>query len=168
MTVVQPVVAAANISANAGYDIVLLAHVLTALIGLGAVMVAGGSALALSRPGPPTEYLERYYRPGINWAGRVLFLVPVLGVVLIAMSQGQWSFSDSWVGIGLVLWALVALVAEMVLWPAERKLQAAVGDRSPEGDQEGDLRPACLRVAAVAAVLAVLLVVAMVVMVAKP
>jgi uncharacterized membrane protein len=94
----------------------------------------------------------------------VVFLVPVFGVALIAMSHGEWSFSDLWVGIGLVLWAAVAMVAELVLWPSERRLQAAV-DQPSAGT---DLRSACLRLAAVAAVLAVALVAATVVMVAKP
>ena len=46
------------------YDIVLLAHVLSALVGLGAVAVAGGYALALCRSGPESEAVRRYYRPG--------------------------------------------------------------------------------------------------------
>jgi cytochrome bd-type quinol oxidase subunit 2 len=149
---------------GAPYDLVLLAHVLTALVGLGAVVVAGAYALALRRSGPASESVRRYYRPGVNWAGRVLFLVPVLGVALVVMSRGDWSFSDVWVAIGLMVWAVVALAAEMVLWPAERRLQAAVGDPSSAPDLGGQ----CARAAAVAAVLAILLVVAAVVMVAKP
>jgi hypothetical protein len=164
MTSVRPVTSTTGLAHSAAYDLVLLAHVLTALVGLGAIMVSAGCALALSRSGPDSEPLRRYYRPGVNWAGRVVFLVPVSGVALIAMSHGEWAFSDPWVGIGLVLWAAVATVAELVLWPAERRLQAAV-DRPSAGI---DLRSACLRLAAVAAVLAVALVAATVVMVAKP
>ena len=37
---------------GAAYDLVLLAHVLAALVGLGAVAVAGAYAWALSRAGP--------------------------------------------------------------------------------------------------------------------
>ena len=115
----------------------LLAHVLTALVGLGAIVVSAGCALALARSGADSESLRRYYRPGVNWAGRVLFLVPVFGVALIAMSHGEWSFSDPWVGIGLVVWAVVAMVAELVLWPAERRLQV---DGADQPSARGDLR----------------------------
>ena len=104
----------------------LLAHVLAALVGLGAVVLAGGYAGALLRAGAGSEAVRRYYRPGVNWAGRVLFLIPVLGFALVAMSRGDWSLSDGWITIGLALWAAVAVVAEMVLWPAERRLQVAV------------------------------------------
>jgi uncharacterized membrane protein len=164
MTSVRPVASTTGLAHSAAYDLVLLAHVLTALIGLGAIVVAAGCALALSRSGPASEPLRRYYRPGVNWAGRVLVLVPVFGVALIAMSHGEWSFSDPWVGIGLVLWLVVAAVAELVLWPAERRLQEVVGAPSAGTDP----RSLCLRLVAVAAVLALVLVAATVVMVAKP
>src|SRR5665213_867150 len=121
--------ASANDSSVA-YDLVLLAHVLSALAGLVAVVAAGGFALvlrsALRRDGPLPEALVRYYRPGVNWVGRVLFAVPVFGVALIAMSGGEWSWSDTWVTLGMGIWAVVAVAAEAVLWPGERHLQEVV------------------------------------------
>ncbi len=149
---------------GAGYDIVLLAHVLSVLVGFGAVAAAGGYALALAHSGPESESIRRYYRPGVNWAGRVLFLVPIFGIVLILMSHGQYGYSDQWVGTGLVLWAVVATIGELALWPAERRLQMAVADTG----SVTDLRSPCLRVAGMAAAVLVLLIVATVVMVAKP
>jgi hypothetical protein len=151
-------------SGSAAYDLVLLAHVLSALVGFGAVVVAGLFALAFDRSDPPTEAVRRYYRPGVNWAGRVIFLVPVFGAALIAMSHGDWSYTDHWVAIGLSLWGVAAVVAEVALWPAERRLQAAVADPT----SATDLRSQCLRVAFIAAFLFIVLVVASVVMVAKP
>ncbi len=111
---------------DAAYDIILLAHVLSAAVGLVALAIAGANAWALRRSGPDPEPIRRYYRPGVNWAGRVLFLVPVLGLSLMAMSHGDWSFSEGWIMVGLTLWVLVAVAAELYLWPAERRLQVAV------------------------------------------
>ena len=166
-----------------GYDLVLLAHVGTALVGLVAVGVAGGSALALRRSlaagRPPNEAVERYYRPGVNWAGRVLFAVPVLGVALLAMSGGRWSFADTWVSIGMAAWAVVAVVAEAVLWPAERRLQEIVasvgpagggqpaGTGSPGGDTP-DPAALCLRVGVLGLGSGAVLIAVGVLMVAKP
>ena len=128
MTIVHPVPATTTaLARSAGYDIVLLAHVLSAMVGLGTVVVAGGYALALSRSGPGSEAVRPLLPAGVNWAGRVLFLVPVLGVVLIGMSKGHWSFSDGWIIDGLLLWVVAAVVGELALWPAERRLQVAVG-----------------------------------------
>jgi Predicted integral membrane protein (DUF2269) len=167
---VGPIMVAADNARNAGYDVVLLAHVLAALIGFGAVVVAGGYAWALRRSGGQSEAVRRYYRPGVNWAGRILFLVPVLGAVLISMSHGEWSYADGWVEIGLLLWAAAALVAEMLLWPAERELQQLVAEAGgDESRARSDrLRSRSLQVAALAALLFVVLGVGAVVMVAKP
>jgi hypothetical protein len=182
MSAADQFLSAATHARDAGYDVVLLAHVLAAAVGLGAIVVSGAYAWALRRSGPGTEAVRRYYRPGVNWAGRILFLIPVLGVALVAMSHGDWSFSDGWITIGLALWAAVAVVAEMALWPAERRLQAAVaalavvapvtesgsGGEAEEDEGEARLRSECLRVVGMSAVLSVVLVAVGVVMVAKP
>jgi hypothetical protein len=195
MIAADPVVLAATHARDAGYDLILLAHVLAAAVGLGAVALSGAYAWTLQRSGPGSESIRRYYRPGVNWAGRVLFLVPVLGLALMAMSHGDWSFSDGWIMSGLALWAAVAVVAELSLWPAERRLQEAVSSELPSGpvggtvragagagspsDDRSDgrssgpataaaLRSECLRVAVVSAALSVALLGTAVLMVAKP
>jgi uncharacterized membrane protein len=185
MIAAVPVVAAATHARDAGYDVVLLAHVLAAAVGLGSVVLAGTYAWILRRSGPGSEPVRRYYRPGVNWAGRVLFLVPVLGLALMAMSHGDWSFSDGWIVVGLALWAVVAMVAEMALWPAERRLQEAVSagvpvapvgevelagpsEGRPEGLSAAGLRSECLRVAMLSGILSAVLIGTAVLMVAKP
>jgi hypothetical protein len=158
---------AVSVNRGAGYEVVVLAHVLAAVIGFGAVAVSGAYALVLARRGPVGESVVRYYRPGVNWAGRILFLVPILGFVLIGMSHGPggYGFSDGWVMIGLALWAVAALAAEMVLWPTERELQQLVAEGVWEGSAH---RSMTLRVAWTSAALTVIFVAATVVMVAKP
>lgn len=161
---------------SAAYDLVLLAHVLSALIGLVAVLVAGGFALALRaairRGGPLPESLIRYYRPGVNWVGRMLFAVPVFGVALIAMSGGRWGWSDAWVSGGMAAWAAVAMVAEGTLWPGERKLQVVIAE-PPGVGTAGALSASgtsghCLTIAMCAGGCAVALLAVGVLMVAKP
>lgn len=158
---------AVSTSRDATYDLVLLAHVLAAITGFGAVGVAGIYAVMLGRRGPTSESVARYYRPGVNWAGRVIFVVPVLGFVLLGMNSGPggYSVSDGWVVTGLILWAVAAIAAELVLWPAERKLQQLV--TNAEWDISED-RSLSTRVAATSGTLIVIFVVVMVVMVAKP
>ena len=173
---VAGLVAAVNDNSVA-YDLVLLAHVLAAVAALVAVVAAGGFALALRgalRSGRPlTEPVVRYFRPGVNWVGRVLFAVPVLGIVLMAMSGGEWSWSDTWISMGTGAWALVAVIAEAVLWPGERHLQTVVAGRTgggPDGDpgRTAGEAAACLRTGLVGVGLGAALVAVAVLMVAKP
>jgi len=174
-----------------GYDLVLLAHVLVAVVALVAVLVSGGFAFALRQAlaagGTVPEPVVRYYRPGVNWAGRILFLVPVFGVALLAMSGGAWSFADTWVSMGTAGWAVVAIAAEAVLWPTERRLQRVVAARTgavhgPSGEAPadgvtatsrehggvGDPSSLCLQAGLLATGLGALLVAVAVLMAAKP
>jgi uncharacterized membrane protein len=119
-----------NQPSGAAFDIVLLLHVASAVVGL--VTIATGAATArrlrrLTRTAVPLpEPLRRYFRPGVNWAGRTIYGIPVFGFALLGMSQGAYSITDGWVLAGLVLFVALALLAEGVLWPAERRLQQAV------------------------------------------
>ncbi len=163
---------------DAGYDLLLLGHVLAALVSLVAMVTAGGFAFSLrgsaASGAPAGDALVRYYRPGVNWAGRVLFLVPVLGFALVGLSHGDWTLADGWISAGLVLWIGVAVVAEGLLWPAERRLQEFVAQDTgaPEhaAPGSGGKEPAalCTRVVVVSAALSAVFVAAAVVMVAKP
>ena len=160
---------------GAAFDIVLLLHVACAVAGLVTTLAAAATATRLRRllraSAPLSEPLRRYFRPGVNWAGRTVYGIPVFGFALLAMSQGAYALGDGWVLGGLALFVAVALVAEGALWPAERRLQAAVGHADPGAaplhgahSLEGDAT-AMVRAAGGALVL---LVAGMVVMVAQP
>ena len=116
------------------FDIVLLLHAACAIAGvvtmLTATATAGRLRRLLSAAAPLPEALRRYFRPGVNWAGRTIYGVPVFGFALIAMSQGAYALGAGWILAGLALFAGVVLLGEGVVWPAERRLQAAVSAAS--------------------------------------
>jgi uncharacterized membrane protein len=122
------------------------------------------------------EPLVRYFRPGVNWAGRTIYGIPVFGFALLGMSHGSYALTDSWVLTGVVLFVVAAVACEGWLWPAERQVQAGVqGCPQEGGDSVGGEQRALValgRQSAVmehAAVVAlVLLVAGTVVMVAQP
>jgi uncharacterized membrane protein len=119
--------------------------------------------------------LHRYFQPGVNWTGRVVYGIPVFGFALLAMSQGAYALGDGWVLAGVALFAALALVCEGVLWPAERRVQDGVQGRAPEGGDaaaapaDGDSLSGDAALMARAALVAlVLLVAGTVIMVAQP
>ena len=121
------------------FDVVLILHVGCVVVGLtttvaGAVNAARlGTLLRTATPLPDT--VRRYFRSGVNWAGRTLYGIPIFGFGLLALSHGAYGLGDGWVLGGLAIFVGVVLVAEGVLWPAERRLQvslAAVDDAEAE------------------------------------
>lgn len=132
-------------SSDPVFGVVLVFHVLAALVGFGALVISGlqGLLLARARDAARVEGLRRFFRPGTNWAARAVYLVPALGAALVAIGRRQYGFGDGFVVTGLAVWATTVLLAETVLWPAERRVQAALHprgrDRRAGGD--GDPRP---------------------------
>ncbi|MGH9109300.1 MAG: hypothetical protein ACRDY3_07545 [Acidimicrobiales bacterium] len=156
------------------FDVLLLLHVVAAVVALATVVTSGAvAARALSAAGrPPAPGVVRYFAPGVNWAGRSLHAVPLLGAALVGLSGGAYRFGDGWVVAGLALWVAAAAAAEVVLWPAERRVQAGlvvvVATAPASGATVPDVRGACRTLCASSGAVAALLVAAMVVMVAQP
>jgi hypothetical protein len=174
---------------GAAFDLVLLLHTATAAVGLVSTVTAAATGSRLRRvlrgTAPLPDAVRRYFSPGVNWVGRVVYAVPVLGVALVAMSNGAYAFGDAWVVAGMVLFAGVVLLCEAVAWPAERRLKVALGaagtgSGSGSGTSTGSgvgasaatdaptLRRQATALTRSAGTAAALLVVAAVVMVAQP
>ena len=172
-----------NQPSGAAFDVVLLLHVACVVVGIVTVATAAAIARRLGRlartAAPLPEPLRRYFRPGVNWAGRTIYGIPVFGFALLGMSHGAYAITDAWVLSGLVLFVVVALLAECVLWPAERRLQHAVAaagtsaagteaDPPPSALSDGTVTTDAARMEQAASVVFVLLVVATVLMIAQP
>ena len=184
-----------------GYDVVLLLHVACVLTALVTVVVSGISAARLAAVPPdgrPGDALLRYYAPGVNWAGRAIYGVPVFGFALLAMSHGAFDLGDRWVLGGLLVWVLVAVGAEGILWPTEQRIRSllvlpgqgapppgtpggpgtagggAVGAARPQGivtltdEVLAEVRRLCRRAARSSAALVTAIVVGSVLMVVQP
>jgi hypothetical protein len=154
---------------GAVYSILLLLHVGTAVVGFGALVMTGVQARR-ARKGPAgagAEGVRRFFRPGVNWAARALYAVPVFGFALISASKGAFTTNDGFVIAGLGLWAVATVVAEIVVWHGERRIQEVVSTSWTVGTNDR-FELACRRVALAAGVLSVVFVVAVVLMVAQP
>jgi hypothetical protein len=158
---------------GAAFDIVLLLHVACVVVGLVTTGTAAATASRLRRllgsPLPLPETLRRYFRPGINWAGRTVYGIPVFGFALLAMSRGAYELRQGWVLGGLAIFAAVALLGEGALWPAEQRLQSALApsDVAPDPGELSLHHDASVMARAAAAAL-VLLLAGTVLMVAQP
>lgn len=150
--------------------ILVALHIVSAIVGFGAVVATGAFAAAAARD-PASPAAARYFRPGRNWASRSLVLVPLFGAGLEA-SSGFPDVRLAWPYAALAIWVVAAGVASAVHWPAERRVQellavaapaAAVGVEAPAG-----LAAACRRAAWSSAAVTVAFVAALAVMVVQP
>lgn len=160
---------------GAAFDIVLLLHVACVVVGLVTTATAAATARRLRRQAgsaaPLSEALVRYFRPGVNWAGRTVYGIPVFGFALLAMSQGAYALGDGWVLVGLALFVALAVVAEVVMWPAERRLQhtvTAVGPGLDPAPETAPLQADAGTLERSSTIVLVLLVAGIVVMIAQP
>lgn len=160
---------------GAAFDVVLLLHVACVVAGIVTTATAAATASRLRRHlragGRLPDPLRRYFRPGVNWAGRTVYGIPVFGFALIAMSQGAYALRDGWILSGLALFAALVLLAEGVLWPAERRVQATLLVTEPEvvpSALAGSLERDATAMGRAAGGSLVLLVAATVLMIAQP
>jgi hypothetical protein len=163
------------------YDVLLVAHVLAAVIGFGALAATGSFAANARRADDPraSATLRSYFRPGRNWAGRVLYLLPLLGVALLAVGDHE-GVGEAWPWIGLALWLVAAGIATGRLWPAEREIQHLLGEAAPAASggrpspmagargAEPALAGACRRAERAAALTSLCFVAALAVMIVQP
>ena len=115
---------------GAAFDIVLILHVGCVVAGLATLVASTATATGLRRllrdAAPFPDAVVRYFAPGVNWAGRAVYGIPVFGFALLALSHGAYSLRDGWVAGGLAIFVAAVLVAEGALWPAERRLQVSL------------------------------------------
>lgn len=127
------------------YDVLLLCHIAAAFIGFGSVAVGGYYAAAGRHSPRPAaeEALRRFFQPGVDWAGRLIFLVPLLGLAML-LGGDRSDLPSLWPWLGLFLWAVACGVLTARGWPAERRAQGelAVLARG-EGGDVGPFRQAC-------------------------
>ena len=156
-----------------GYDLLLVAHVAAGVVGFGAIGASGIEARAGRRSPDPAHDLglRRFFRPGPDWAGRVIFLVPVLGLALLfgGVPQDE-ALAYPWAGLGI--WVAATGVATGACWPAERRAQRALAEladgRVAEPEVLERFRSACASMERAVGVISLLFLAAVAIMIAQP
>lgn len=161
---------------STGYKILLVLHILSVVIGFGGLFFQGLMVRrARLRPGPEAwALLEASQEVSFAWALWFVLAVPLLGIGLVFSSNKMWSFSQAWVGAGLLLWVIAAGIVVGVLRPTLARAQAVLsqraggggGPRTGSGTSEADGLLA--RAEALVGTVDVIVVIVVVLMVLKP
>ncbi len=150
------------------YKLVLVLHILAAIIGFGGMFIAGfyGNE-AGKRPGREGLAIAE---TTLAVTGRIptaaIYAVPILGILLILMSDDTWKFSEAWISLSLLLYIVAVALAVTVQVPAIRRMVAV--RQGAGGAQPLQMRAEEKKVATVGAIVNLLWVVILFLMVFKP
>jgi hypothetical protein len=146
--------------------ILVALHIVSAVVGFGAVVATGVLAAVVGRD-RASPAAARYFRPGRNWVAHSLLLVPFFGAGLEA-SSGFPDVRLAWPYIALAIWLVASAVASAVHWPAEQRIQALLPAAPAPPAASAELAAACRRTAWSSAVVTLGFLAALTVMVVQP
>jgi hypothetical protein len=107
------------------YDIVFVLHIMTAIVGFGGVMLNGiYGAAAKAAGGIEGLAIARANHKVSSIAEKAIFAVPVFGIALVAMSKGAIKFSQTWVWLAFLLYAIAITISLTVMVPGAKRLIA--------------------------------------------
>ncbi|MBO0730457.1 MAG: DUF2269 family protein [Acidimicrobiaceae bacterium] len=123
-------------AAHPAYVVLLVLHVVSAIVGFGAVAISGvyGSGVrhADARPQARKEARRYFASPGAaEWA---ILAVPVFGLAALALRPGPSQATSAWVPAALAVWIVAAVVLVVVVRPAEARVRALLADPENEHD----------------------------------
>src|SRR5262249_45960470 len=98
------------------YKFLLLLHILSIIVGIGAVMLNGVyAAQAQKRPGPAGRAVSEANEFVSNVAEYVIYSIPVWGLLLVMFSGGAWKLSQAWVWLAIVVYVIALGISHGVL-----------------------------------------------------
>lgn len=164
-----------------GYNVVLLIHIMAAIVGFGSVFLNGMyGAQAKRRPGPGGVAIGEANLAVSGVAEYLIYSMPITGIVLVAMDDIVWSFSQLWIWLSIVLYVIALGISHGSQIPAAKRMNAlaqelAAAGPPPAGAAAGGPPPQVVemealgkRLGAGGAALNLILVVIVVLMIWKP
>lgn len=144
------------------YKLLVVLHILSVVVGIGATMLNGlYAAKAKEAGGPAAGAIMKANFDVTMIAEKIIYLVPVFGILAVLASDDVWEFDQTWVWLSLLLYVIALGIAHGNQMPAGKKLLAG-----PSSPQEAEALGK--RLAAGGMVLNLLVVVIVALMVWKP
>jgi uncharacterized membrane protein len=150
------------------YDLVLVLHLLAVIIGFGGMFVAEfyGAEGARRQGREGLAVAETTMRVTSLAPTMAVYTVPVLGILLILLSDDAWQFSDTWISLSFLLYIAIIVLAVTVHVPNIRKMIEL--RKGTEGVQTTEVERRARTAATVGGVLNLLWIAILFLMVFKP
>ena len=169
------------------YKLFFLGHIVCAIVGFGGVVLNGlYGYLAKQRTGTDGLAIVEANDAVSELCAKFIYAVPVFGFGMVFLSDGVWSFHQTWLWLALAIYVgalglshgvmkptvkrMITLMKEMVRQPVGPDGQPIVPDAAPAGPppQAAEMATLGQRAAATGAVLNGALVVVLILMIWKP
>ena len=150
------------------YNLVLVLHILAVIIGFGGMFIAGFYGTeAGKRAGPEGLAIAE---TTLAVTGRIptagVVAAPILGILLIFMSDDAWKFSQAWISLSFLLYIVLMGLATGIQVPTIRRMVAM--RQGAQGAQSGAMQAMAKKAATVGAIVNLLWVAILFLMVFKP
>jgi hypothetical protein len=104
------------------YDLVLVLHIVAVVVGFGTVALNGVYGIAAKNArGIGAVAISKANYQATTIAEKAIYAVPVLGILLVVLSDGAIKFSETWVWLALVLYAIGIGLSHAILIPADKR-----------------------------------------------
>ncbi len=150
------------------YEFVLVLHILAVIIGFGGMFISGfyGNE-ALKRPGREgLAVAETTAKITALAPMMAIYSVPILGILLVLLSDDTWKFSEAWVSLSFLLYIVLLVLAITVQTPTVRKMIALRS--GADGAQPLEMQKLGRTAATVGGIVNVLWIIVLFLMVFKP
>ncbi|HLI01376.1 MAG TPA: DUF2269 family protein [Acidimicrobiales bacterium] len=128
----SPLVAATT--AHTVFDVLVVAHVVCAVLGFGALMLTGVYGFAYRRPDAAGMEEARRYFGGQGRLELLVLIVPFLGAAALLVQPRGPGLGQLWDLLAAGVWLVAAVVLFAVVRPAERRLRDALAVADGEGE----------------------------------
>src|SRR5436190_17854034 len=110
---------------NSGiYKFLLVLHILSASVGLGAVMLNGlYAAQTRKRPGTTGRAVLEANPFVSEVATYVIYAIAVFGILLVVASDEAWKFSQTWIWLSILLYVIAIGISHAVMRPGGKRIQ---------------------------------------------
>lgn len=126
------------------YKVVLVLHLMAAIVGFGGMAVNGFyGAMAAARRNRDGAAIGEAVDKGYSFAEWPVYAVPILGILLVLMSEDEiFQFSQTWISLSLLLYIVAVGLLHGVQRPTVRRINAllkelAAGTGGTGGAGEG-------------------------------
>jgi hypothetical protein len=107
------------------FKVLLVLHILSAIVGIGGVILNGlYAAQAQKWQGPPGRAISEANYAVTSVAEKVIYLIPVFGILLVLASDDVFKFSTTFVWLSLVLFIIAIGISHALLIPGHRKINS--------------------------------------------